>query len=71
MGTLMIDNDYLAGIDLLRQYDLAAVLELRTDSDLSEPQRELLRTELAEDHRHRCTQVWAAISSQIRSDLGV
>jgi hypothetical protein len=71
MGTLMKENRYLAGMDLLRQDYLSAVSELDSTGGLSKPRLDLLRTELAEEHRHRCTQEWRAISSQIKADLDV
>jgi hypothetical protein len=43
---VMIPNDYLAGIDMLRQDYLAAVLELNSAGALSKPRLDLLRAEL-------------------------
>jgi hypothetical protein len=67
---VMIPNHYLAGIDLLRQDYLAAVLELNSVCGLSKPRLDLLRAELAKEHRLHCAQEWSVISSQMRADLG-
>jgi hypothetical protein len=67
---LMIPNDYLAGIELLRQDNLAALLELNSACGLSKPQLDLLHAELRKEHRLHCAQEWSAISSQMKADLG-
>jgi hypothetical protein len=69
MQRLMIPNDYLAGIELLRHEYLAAVLELNSACGLSKAQQDLLRAELRKEHRLHCAQEWSAISSQMRADL--
>ena len=71
MQRVMIPNDYLSGIDLLRQEYLAAVLKLNSAGALSKAQQDLLRAELRKEHRLHCAQEWSAISSQMRADLEV
>jgi hypothetical protein len=68
---LLVPNDYLAGIELLRQDYLAAVSELNSAGGLSEPQLDLLRVELRKEHRLHCAQEWSAVSSQMKADLEV
>jgi hypothetical protein len=68
---LLVPNDYLAGIELLRQDYLAAVSELNSAGTLSKPQLDLLRAELRKEHRLHCAQEWRAVSSQMKADLEV
>jgi hypothetical protein len=69
----VIPNDYLAGIDMLRQDYLATVSELKhSESDtLSKLQLDLRRAELRKEHRLHCAQEWSVISSQMKADLEV
>jgi hypothetical protein len=68
---LLVPNYYLAGIELLRQDHLAAVLELNSAGGLSTSRLDLLRAELRKEHRLHCAQEWSAISSQMKADLEV
>ena len=71
MQRLLVSNDYLAGIELLRQEYLAALSELNSAGGLSKPQEDLLRAELRKDYRLHCAQERSAISSQMKADLEV
>ena len=71
MQRLLAPNDYLAGIELLRQEYLAALSGLNSAGTLSKAQHDLLRAELRKEHRLHCAQERSAISSQMRADLEV
>jgi hypothetical protein len=68
MESLTKSYDCLAGLELVRQDHLATLSELRSDGALTEPERNLLRRELAVEHRVRCAQEWKAIIIQLRAD---
>jgi hypothetical protein len=63
MESLTKSYDCLAGLDLMRQDYLATLSELRSDASLTELERNLLRRELAVEHRVRCEQEWKAITA--------
>jgi hypothetical protein len=71
MESLTKSYDYRTGMDLLRQDYLVGDFELMSADGLTEPERTLLRRELADEHRLRCAQEWKAIGAQLRSDLDV
>ena len=68
MESLTKSHDFLAGLELVRQDYLATLSELSSDDSLTELERNLLRRELAVEHRVRCAQEWKAISAQLKAD---
>jgi hypothetical protein len=71
MERLTKSHDFLAGLNLVRQDYLATLSELRSDGSLTELDRNLLRRELAVEHRGRCGQEWKAIIIQLKADQDV
>jgi hypothetical protein len=71
MESLTKSHHFLAGIDLVRQDYLATLSALKSDGSLTELEWNLLRRELAVEHRVRCAQEWNAISIQLRTDQDV
>jgi hypothetical protein len=72
MESLTKSHDILAGLELVRQDYLATLSELRSDGSLTELDRNLLRRELAVEHRVRCGQEeWKAIIIQLKADQDV
>jgi hypothetical protein len=71
MESLTKSYDCLAGLALVRQDYLATLSKIRSDGSLTELKRNLLRKELAVEHRVRCAQEWKAISIQLRADQDV
>ena len=71
METLTKSHDFLAGLDLVRQDYLATLSELRSEGSLTEQDRNLLRRQLAVEHRVRCGQEWKAIIIQLKVDQDV
>jgi hypothetical protein len=71
MESLTKSHDFLAGLDLVRQDYLATLSELRSDASLTELERNLLRRELAVEHRVHCGQEWKAIIIQLKADQDV
>jgi hypothetical protein len=69
--SLTKSHDFLAGLELVRQDYLATLSELRSDASLTELDRNLLRKELAVEHRVRCGQEWKAIIIQLKADQDV
>ena len=71
MKSLTKPYDYLAGLELVRQDYLATLSELTSDGSLTELDRNLLRRELAVEHRVRCGQEWKAIIIHLKADQDV
>ena len=71
MESLTKSHDFLAGLDLVRQDYLATLSELRSEGSLTEQGRNLLRRQLAVEHRVRCGQEWKAIIIQLKVDQDV
>jgi hypothetical protein len=69
--SLTKSHDFLAGLELVRQDYLATLSELRSDASLTELARNLLRRELAFEHRVRCAQEWKAIIIHLKADQDV
>ena len=68
MESLTKSHNCRAGLEVVRQDYLATLSELKSDDSLTELERNLLRRELAVEHRVRCAQEWKAISIQLRAD---
>ena len=71
MKSLTKSHDGLAGLDLVHEDYLATLSELRSEDSLAELERNLLRRELAVEHRVRCSQEWKAVVFQLRADHNV
>ena len=71
MESLTKSHDFLAGLELVRQDYLATLSELRSEVSLTELERNLLRRELAVEHRVQCGQEWKAIIIQLKADQDV
>jgi hypothetical protein len=69
--SLTKSHDFLAGLELVRQYYLATLSELRSDASLTELDRNHLRRELAVEHRVRCGQEWKAIIIHLKAGQDV
>ena len=71
MESLTKSHYSLAALEFVHQDYLATLSELRSEASLTELERNLLRRELAVEHRAHWAQEWKAVIIQLKADHNV